>query len=300
MVTDSMELALVQRIAQVDHADETQIIQLLAGELVEEYVYSFKDSAGRIVEGLSWAGIREYAGQRGNIMLEEPIVEEREDHWRVMVRVLDLERNIAIWGGTHQPKFMVLKSGELKPDPFAFEKALSKAQRNAIKNLLPVSVTKAAIAGLRNGSQGQAGRKAQRQIEEPKPTPRVTQVQLDTFVALAKRLEWTTTQLSIWFTEQFGRGPKQITQAQGVTAIEKLMELLQPVEPAKETEIYFAGIEEPGEDASPQTFAELYQWAEQYEMTKAQVWTILGVTDDSQIGDLAEAWRRIKEDNEPF
>ena len=35
-------------------------------------------------------------------------------------------------------------------------------------------------------------------------------------------------------------------------------------------------------------------------MTKADVLAFLGVTDDSQIDDLAEAWRRIKEDHDPF
>ena len=126
-------------------------------------------------------------------------------------------------------------------------------------------------------------------------TPRVTQAQLDTLVELVKRLGWTKSRIADWFNEQFGRGPREITKVQGTTAIQQLTALLHPVEPAEETEIYFAGIEEPGEDASPQTYADLYKLAGQFEMTKEDVWAYLGVTDDSQIGDLGLAWAMIQE-----
>lgn len=171
MTTDEQTTALA-RIREVDRMDEEQIMATLSGEDVSEYVYSFVDGRGRKQEGLSWAGVRELAQHRGNIIMEQPIVEELENEYRVMAKAVDLDRNIAVWGGTHQPKKMKLKSGQQVPDDFAFEKAIAKAQRNAVKNLLPMAVVKKVIAMLTEGAPAakpqRNGAPAQGAIDAPK------------------------------------------------------------------------------------------------------------------------------------
>ena len=137
---DVQEQALA-RIREMDQRDDEQIISLLAGELVHEYVYEFKDSSNRTQRGLSWAGIREYAQYRGNFRIEKPEVEDLGDAYRVMVQATDLDRNVTLWAGTHQPKSIRRRDGKgVMADDFAYEKAISKAQRNVIKNLMPMTV----------------------------------------------------------------------------------------------------------------------------------------------------------------
>lgn len=159
MTQESTALAIA-RVEEIDRKDDDQIIAHMSGELVDEYVYSFQ-MGNTTVRGLSWAGIREMAQERGNIHLEKPDVQETDDYIRVMVKATDLERNVSVWGGTHQPKMMKLRDGGSRPDDFAFEKAVSKGQRNAIKNLMPVTVVRDVINRLTGGApSGNGSRKA--------------------------------------------------------------------------------------------------------------------------------------------
>ena len=156
-MVEETSLAIIERIREVDRKDEAQILLEMAGQYIQEYVYQFPMKGG-VQRGLSWAGTRELAQLRGNIVLAEPQVTDGGDHWRVVVMATDLQRNISLWGGTHQPKVMRVhildvqgnRTGEvrLEPDEHAFEKAIAKAQRNAIKNLIPISVQKQLIERL--------------------------------------------------------------------------------------------------------------------------------------------------------
>ncbi len=151
MNDEATALAIREHIAEVDRMDDDQIIAIMGGDLVTEYVYSFKDGSGRKQEGLSWAGIREMAQLRGNIRLGKPDIEDHPDYIRAMVEATDLKSNVTVWGGCHQPKMVKPKEGEPYPDDFAYEKAISKAQRNAIKNLMPMGAVKAIISQLKGG-----------------------------------------------------------------------------------------------------------------------------------------------------
>ena len=148
MTEQDTALALIR---EVDRRDDEQIIVELGGGQVEEFYYSFTDSLGRKQEGMSWAGFREMAWHRGNLQLGQPQITEGVDengraYWRVMTSVTDLERNLTLWAGTHQPKEYARRdTGELVEDAFAYEKGISKAQRNALKNIIPVSVVRQAI-----------------------------------------------------------------------------------------------------------------------------------------------------------
>lgn len=153
-MTTEISNIILQQIKEVEAKDESQIMAELAGETIKEMVYSveIKDrKSGKAIQKhkLSWAGTKEAARYKGNIVVDDmPVVTELEDGIRVVVRVTDLARNLSIFGGCHQPKRMKvfdrdevtkkpLDSFRYEPDDYAFQKALSKAQRNAFYTILP-------------------------------------------------------------------------------------------------------------------------------------------------------------------
>ena len=125
---------------EMDRRDEAQIVAELTGELVTEYAYSF-ESGGRTVIGLSYAGVKECARQMGGIRVSEPQIRETDEWWIVYCSAEDTKTGLLFWGGAQQAKY--LPDG--RPDPFAFPKAISKAQRNAIRQLLPEPIIHAVI-----------------------------------------------------------------------------------------------------------------------------------------------------------
>ena len=118
----------------IDQVDDQAIIELMTGQTIQDYVYSF-NKGGRTVEGLTLAGINEAANRRGGIQVEEIDYEERENSWIATAKAVDTITGSSRYGACEQAKTM---SG--RPDPFAFVKAIHKAQRNAIKQLIPVPV----------------------------------------------------------------------------------------------------------------------------------------------------------------
>ena len=118
----------------VDQVDDQAIIELMTGQTIQDYVYSFKQG-GRTVEGLTLAGINEAANRRGGIQVEEIDYEDREHSWIATAKAVDTITGSSRYGAYEQPK---MAGG--RPDPFAFTKAIHKAQRNAIKQLIPVPV----------------------------------------------------------------------------------------------------------------------------------------------------------------
>ena len=120
----------------IDQADDQAIIEMMTGQAIQEYVYSFKQ-AGRVVEGLTLSGINEAANRRGGIVVEDIQFEEKEDSWIAIVKATDTFTGSSRYGAFEQPK----RTGS-RDDPFAFTKAIHKAQRNAVKQLLPVPIIK--------------------------------------------------------------------------------------------------------------------------------------------------------------
>ncbi|MBA7569796.1 hypothetical protein ES708_11537 [subsurface metagenome] len=135
---------VIRRIHEIERLDENQILASLAGDVINEYIYQFTDSRGRKIAGLSWAGTKEIAQHRGNIVIENIDIQDRDDYIRVVAKATDLDRNVSMFGGCHQPSTMKIKKeggGYVSvPDDFAFQKAIAKAQRNAIKNLIPATL----------------------------------------------------------------------------------------------------------------------------------------------------------------
>jgi len=118
----------------IEQADDRAIIEMMTGQTIQDYVYSFKQG-GRVVEGLTLAGINEAANRRGGIVVEDIQFEDKDDSWIAIVKATDTFTGSSRYGAFEQPK----KTGS-RDDPFAFTKAIHKAQRNAVKQLLPVPI----------------------------------------------------------------------------------------------------------------------------------------------------------------
>ena len=134
--TETTDLAAQDPISTFEEKEDQVIINQMQSASVEEYIYQFKQ-AGRMVTGLTLAGVNEAANRRGNIEVEDITVEEKDESWLVTVKARDKTTNTSRYGAYEQPKIFYNK-----PDPFAYTKAVHKAQRNAIKQLLPVPVIK--------------------------------------------------------------------------------------------------------------------------------------------------------------
>jgi hypothetical protein len=126
---------------EMEKRDEEQIIQEMRGQYIEEFVYQFK-IGGRTVTGISWAGIKEVAYKFGGIQVELVELKETENAYTVIVKAFDEKNNASRLGVSMQPKKMKLQSGEVVDDEFALQKAVSKAQRNAIRPLIPETMLK--------------------------------------------------------------------------------------------------------------------------------------------------------------
>ena len=143
----------------VDQVDDQAIIELMTGQTIQDYVYSFKQG-GRTVEGLTLAGINEAANRRGGIQIEEVDYEEREHSWIATAKAVDTITGSSRYGAYEQPKM----AGS-RPDPFAFTKAIHKAQRNAIKQLIPVPVIREVLNFYLN-RKTEGGGAAQQQLPQ--------------------------------------------------------------------------------------------------------------------------------------
>ena len=125
---------------QMEVIDDQSIIADMQGHAIESYVYSFKQG-GRNVQGLTLAGINEAANRRGGLQIDELQIKETDDSWIVTAKALDTVTNCSRFGACEQSKKMGTKS-----DPYAFTKAVHKAQRNALKQLIPAPVINEVLA----------------------------------------------------------------------------------------------------------------------------------------------------------
>jgi len=139
-----------QDFMELEKRDEAQILAEIQGNVIDEMIYSFK-SGSRTVTGISWVGIKELARMYGKIDVELVKLEETDTHYIVIVKARDIERGNSMLGTSTQAKIMKTRDGET-PDPFAVQKAMSKAQRNAIRSLIPETYMKEVFRELKNGN----------------------------------------------------------------------------------------------------------------------------------------------------
>lgn len=123
----------------MDTLDEQQIVEEIKGHVIEQYFYEFPQG-NRSVVGISWSGIKYVARQMSEqghpISIEDVQVTNTNEGFLVMAVAMDINTKEKRYGAAECPKIMKTKAGE-QPDPFALQKAISKAQRNAIRNFIP-------------------------------------------------------------------------------------------------------------------------------------------------------------------
>jgi len=139
-----------------DRLDEQQAIAELKGQYLEQYVYNFKDN-GIEVTGLSLMGVRETARElnkrnlaRISISEREPIIIETDDYVEARVYAKDELNGGGYWGIKRQSK----KYSTGTENKFAVEQALSKAQRNALRGLIPEPFVKEMITEYLKSGRG--------------------------------------------------------------------------------------------------------------------------------------------------
>lgn len=151
-----------------EQRDEQQIQALLEGRYLEEFVYEFcrrhKWQSGvrppectckDLVCGISWLAVQEASRVYGGIQVpvEKCKIKEDAEQVEALVEAIDTQTNSSRIGVASQAKMMRTYQGVVR-DQFATQKALSKAQRNAIKQLLPQTMLKEWIQKHRNGGNG--------------------------------------------------------------------------------------------------------------------------------------------------
>ncbi|OGR41961.1 MAG: hypothetical protein A2X35_11690 [Elusimicrobia bacterium GWA2_61_42] len=150
---------------QWDQRDEAQVVDALKGRYLDEFVYSYcrrhkwvdgkrppECTCTDVIVGLSWLGVQEAAREyKGiHVPLEKMRKVETEDSIEVTLEAIDTKTDSSRIGIASQSKKLRLHSGQVMDDPFCAAKAMAKAQRNAIRPLLPVTLIKAWIEAHRN------------------------------------------------------------------------------------------------------------------------------------------------------
>ena len=151
--------------------DEAQILAEIQGQILEEMVYSFR-VGGREVTGISWVGIKEIARRYGKIDVDLIQLLDSPEGYTVIVKAKDIEKGNGMLGVSTQAKIMQLKNKETQIDQFALQKALSKAQRNAIRALIPEAFFKTIFSELSGGLKAEPRKQVEAKaspIASPKP-----------------------------------------------------------------------------------------------------------------------------------
>lgn len=145
--TGEGQVLMQKEVEEMESKDDTQILAEMKGdfkaEVLKQLFYSFM-SGGRKVVGLSYKGVKQIAMRQGHIMVKELELKETEKAWIATCKARDKAKDLEVYGAAIQPKEIVLRDGNKMPDSFAMSKAVSKAQRNALRGLISeVVVTEA-------------------------------------------------------------------------------------------------------------------------------------------------------------
>lgn len=185
-----------------DLADEEQIIAEMSGRVTDKYIYTFKQG-GQDVTGLSFAGTnwaaREFAKQGEVIrIVSGPKVDiDPSDPDYMLICVIaqrfavnkETGKEVALDsapGAKRQWRFMEKKKyneqGELNgkevvPDPFWYEKGVSKATRNGKQALMPTDFVKRLISRAIDSKNGKNVQSRNQQYQQRQQQPQQGQGQ---------------------------------------------------------------------------------------------------------------------------
>ena len=146
---DEMEQTLSKKAGkylEFERRDEDQILAEIRGNVIDDYAYRFR-SGGKIVTGISYAGIKSIIEKRGGYEIVTPISDimtEYDDKYVAIVKVRDKINDTEGVGYIEEKKMKTGKNGMWKDD-FAAQKALSKAIRNAYRSIIDEAFIKQVV-----------------------------------------------------------------------------------------------------------------------------------------------------------
>jgi len=191
----------------VEKRDEDQILAELEGQVIEEYFYvtSHKKTV------ISYTGIKEIARIQGNIETDLVDIKETDTSWIVVIKATDKENGNSLLGTSVQSKLMDTRDGE-KPDEFCYQKAFSKAQRNAIKSIIPEAVFAKALEEWNKGKKANKGGKP---TTQPRPQPRRQAEATFDIMDFMRDKELKPTEWDL--KDELNRAPESWDDAQNIT-----------------------------------------------------------------------------------
>lgn len=143
-----------------DRRDEDQIVAELIGAAAEEYVYSFGEGRNKVT-GLSVTGVMAVAQNLGGITCGTPHWEITDDEYYCEIAATDHHCGLTVWGNASQERRQQTRNGNIV-DKFARQKALSKAQRNAIRKVIPEAIATQMLQAFLSGKRPSQISKQQR------------------------------------------------------------------------------------------------------------------------------------------
>lgn len=169
----------------MDKRDDELIVSFLEGQYSDEYVYEYEDKKHNIIRGLSIIGINEACREYEGIQcpIEKLRVVDTETNVTMTIEAVDVKTKSSALGACVQDK---KPYGYSFPDPFYYQKCLSKAQRNAKRQVLPQELIKKWIDLKKGGTKKVLSTPvivppmAQKQPETPQKPPEQPNMPLKT------------------------------------------------------------------------------------------------------------------------
>tara|TARA_Y100000310_G_scaffold271010_1_gene285270 strand:+ start:259 stop:801 length:543 start_codon:yes stop_codon:yes gene_type:complete len=164
-------------LAEWEREDEGQIVESLKGRAIEKLFHTLpiKDhKTGEDTIALSWAGVKYFAAKLGGIQVDDVKIlkglDDKDPSWMAVAYATDTRTQTKVQGAAEQSKNVKFKSGGSAPDEYALAKVFSKAQRNALRALIPEPMISEAYKEwkLQNGKpQASAGVPASAPLADP-------------------------------------------------------------------------------------------------------------------------------------
>jgi hypothetical protein len=126
----------ISELRTLEERDEAAIIADLQGRPIDKLFHEL-NLRGQLQVALSWPGVKYFTLGQGHISIEQVQLSETPEKFRAIAWAVDKQRDVRVMGAAEQSKTMTLKEGKQIPDEFALPKVVSKAQRNALRSLIP-------------------------------------------------------------------------------------------------------------------------------------------------------------------
>jgi hypothetical protein len=230
----------------LDKHDEDQVLSQIEERMDKVLMYDFEKGGSRLVD-LSVNGVFECVRllnatghaririAKGTLTVD---VEPGEDGLEYVATVAaeDEVSGLLLYASAAEPKHMKLRGGKTKPDPFARQKAISKAQRNALKRHIPERLRQGMLA-LHRGDSGRVleiqhgvGAQAAAALPAPVDTPEanalVAQIE-STWLEIRKMPGWKEKMLPGVFNAKLSRARSSEVELRSfLDALESLRETL--------------------------------------------------------------------------